>query len=61
MYVTLPTVYELVRCYVTLELFYCQFNHVPFVFFTHKNHGAVLIPEGLVGSITEPYALLQAS
>jgi hypothetical protein len=59
--ITLPTVYELVRCYVTLELFYCQFNNVPFVFFTHKNHGALLIHEDLVKSITELYPLLQAS
>jgi hypothetical protein len=38
--------------------FYCQFNNVPFIFFRDKDHGVVLIPEGLLESIPELYALL---
>jgi hypothetical protein len=44
-----------------IRTFYCQVNNVPFVSFTDKNHGVVLIPEGLVESIPELYALLQVS
>lgn len=49
-----------VRCYVARLSFACQFI-VNIIFFTDKNHGVVLIPEGLVESIPELYALLQVS
>ncbi|KAG2653464.1 hypothetical protein PVAP13_1NG458100 [Panicum virgatum] len=56
---SLSLVYDMVEHHLTLLSFKWPFVGVLLILFTDKNHGVILIPEGLVESIPELYALLQ--